>query len=382
MSNSKKILITLGDVGGIGPEIVIKALNSVKTEINPHDLCIVGSQDVFYKTALELGLSTPTGIEIINMPYDLTKLKMSEPTQESGKHSLLSLKKCCELAKEGFAKAIVTAPVSKKSLNMAGYHYSGQTEILKAFLSSGSLYKDINNNLQISDIKQHHFKGKIKKILSKLNRSNKLYGPEMLFIAGDLRVLLLTRHIKVAEIAQNLSIEKILASINTLKRSLEKDFNILNPKIALCGLNPHAGENGIFGLEEEYFLIPAIKKLRNKYSIDIEGPFPADTLWAKAAKSFMSNKKPEYDAYVACYHDQGLIPVKMLAMDTAVNTTINLPVIRTSPCHGTAYDIAGQNKADYRSMIEAINLAHKISSDKAFKTEEIIPICNQTSNIF
>lgn len=361
MENSKKILITLGDAGGIGPETVIKALNSVKTGIEFNDICIVGNEDIFFRTALELGLPAPKGIEVVNIPFDMSKLQYAKPTPENGKHSLLSLKKCCDLAKNGFARAIVTAPISKKSLNMAGYHYSGQTEILKEYLGSGHLYKKIVDSRQNNcSIKEN-----IKKIISRFKNTSKFYGPEMLFVAEELRVLLLTRHIKLSEISQNLNLEKIIGSIITLKLSLETDFNINEPKIALCGLNPHAGENGIFGLEEEYFLIPAVKQLREKYSVNIEGPFPADTLWAKAAKSYMSNKKPEYDAYIACYHDQGLIPVKMLAMDYAVNTTINLPVIRTSPCHGTAYDIAGKNKADYRSIIEAIKLANRLSSDKS-----------------
>lgn len=360
MSSNKKILITIGDIGGIGPEIVIKALNSVKTGIEYNDISIVGNEDILYQTALELGLPVPKGIDIVSIPVDKSKLKHGCSCQETGKHSLLSLKKSCELAKEGFARAIVTAPISKKSLNMAGYHYSGQTEVLKEMLGSGTLYK----NFAATQQNNHGLKDSIKQLLARFKNQNKMYGPEMLFVADNLRVLLLTRHIKLSEVSQNFNMEKILASIITLKLSLQMDFKIKEPKIALCGLNPHAGENGIFGLEEEYFLIPAVKQLREKYGVDIEGPFPADTLWAKAAKTYMSNEPPPYDAYIACYHDQGLIPIKMLAMDYAVNTTINLPVIRTSPCHGTAYDIAGKNKADYRSMIEAIKLANKLSSDK------------------
>jgi len=322
MRTTKKILITLGDVGGIGPEIVLKALNS----FDPGNVVVVGSSEVFYKTAYELDLSIPKNFEIVDIPFDFSKLKPGEPTPENGKHSMLSLIKCCELVKDNAARAIVTAPISKKSINMAGYNFSGQTEILKKLLKSKNA--------------------------------------EMLFVAGDLRVLLLTRHIKLADVANQLKIEKILASIITLVQSLESDFNIKNPKIALCALNPHAGEDGIFGLEEEYFLTPAIKQLVEKHSINVEGPFPSDTLWAKAAKAYFNGEKLPYDGYVACYHDQGLIPVKMLAMDTAVNMTINLPVIRTSPCHGTAYDIAGKNIADFQSMIEAIKLADSISSVK------------------
>lgn len=338
MTNTKKFLITLGDVGGIGPEIVIKALNSFKI----NDAVVVGSGEVFYKTAYELDLPIPNNIEIIDIPFDFLKQKIGEPTPESGKNAMLSLIKCCELAKDGDARAIITAPISKKAVNMAGYNFSGQTEILKKYLQESP----------------------IKRVLSSFNQQVRSNDPEMLFIAGNLRVMLLTRHIKLGEVPQNLKVDNILGSILALNNSLEEDFGIKNPKIALCALNPHAGEDGIFGLEEEYFLTPAINQLREKHSVDIEGPFPSDTLWAKAANAFHRGEKLQYDAYVACYHDQGLIPVKMLAMETAVNVTINLPVTRTSPCHGTAYDIAGKNIADFTSMVEAIKLAECISSVK------------------
>jgi len=338
MANNDKILVTLGDVGGIGPEVVIKALNS----FNPGNVVIVGNGEVFYKTAYEFDLSVPHNIEIIDIPFDFSKFKFAEPTQESGKHSMQSLIKCCEIAKEGNVRAIVTAPISKKAINMSGYHFSGQTEVLRKYLKGS----------------------KIKRVLSNLSCPVKMNEPEMLFVARDLRVMLITRHIKIGDVPGNLKTERILSSIITLNSSLEKDFNIFNPKIALCALNPHAGEEGILGMEEEYFLSPAVKQLREKYSIDIEGPFPADTLWARTAKPYLNNEKLPYNAYVACYHDQGLIPVKMLAMQEAVNMTINLPVLRTSPSHGTAYDIAGQNIANYNSMIESIKLADNISTVK------------------
>lgn len=316
---AKKLLITLGDAGGISAEIILKALNSIEIR----DIVVTGNKDILYKTSAETGLSVPPGIEIIDIPFDMTRFKQGIPTAESGKHSFMCLKKACELAKNGTIRAIITAPVSKKSLDMAGFHYSGQTEILKEFFSS---------------------------------------EPEMLFVAGELKVILLTRHIKLADVPQATTQEKIIECVLSLKHSLEKDFGISKPKIALCGLNPHAGENGLLGSEEENILIPAIKQLNEKHFIMAEGPFPADALWAKTGKAFLNNEKLPYSAYVACYHDQGLIPVKLLAMDSAVNVSINLPVIRASPCHGTAYDIAGQNKADCKSMIEAIKLADVISS--------------------
>lgn len=331
MTSNKKILITLGDVGGIGPEITLKAINA----FNPGNIVLVGSSEVYYKTAYELDLPVAQNVEIIDIPFDFSKLKQGEPTSESGKHSMLALIKSCELAKEGDVEAIVTAPISKKSINMAGYSFSGQTEVLKKYLKPS----------------------KIKRVFAKINQVDLQYKPEMLFVAGDLRVMLLTRHLKLEEVCFNLKKEKILESVLSLKNALENHFNIQNPKIAICALNPHAGENGILGMEEEYIFKPALMELKEKYSVSIDGPFPSDTLWAKTSQSYNRCEPLPYDAYIACYHDQGLIPVKMLAMDTAVNMTINLPVIRTSPSHGTAYDIAGKNIASYQSMVEAIKLA-------------------------
>ena len=326
MKKNEKIAITIGDVGGIGPEIIIKALNSPEIFVSPDEIMLIGNKDLFYSTTAELGLNLPQKIEIFDIPLDVSKIITRKPTVESGKHSFLALKTACEFASKGEVRAIVTAPTSKEAMNNAGYHYTGQTEILEKFLAgkSGS-------------------------------------NPEMLFVAENLRVMLLTRHIKLDSVASSLTIEGIIKSILALNKSLIKDFNLVKPRIAVCGLNPHAGENGLLGEEEDYLIKPALDKLINEHKIFIEGPFPADTLWAKAANAYIKGEDLPYDAYVACYHDQGFIPVKMLAMDKAVNTTINLSVIRTSPSHGTAYDIAGQNKANYQSMIEAINLANILS---------------------
>ena len=340
MKKTKKIAITIGDAGGIGPEIIIKALNSPEISALSCEFLLIGNKNLFYDTAAKLGLILPSSIEILDIPLDISKLIIGKPTLESGKHSFLALKEACKLAKNGLRaeteraisssqnaitriSAIVTAPLSKEAINKAGYHYTGQTEILEEFLKTGKNKK-----------------------------------PEMLFVAENLRVMLLTRHVKIGSVPSILTIEGILKSILALNTSLIKDFKLIKPKIAVCGLNPHAGENGLLGNEEDYLIKPALDKLKNKYEIDVEGPFPADTLWAKAANAYLKNEALPYDAYVACYHAQGLIPVKMLAMDKAVNTTINLAVIRTSPSHGTAYDIAGQDKANYQSMIESIKLAN------------------------
>lgn len=349
IENSKKIAITIGDAGGVGPEIIIKAFNSPGIVASPENFLIIGSRNLLSMTAIDLGYKLPANVEMLDIPFDMSKFVLGKPSLESGKHSFLALKKTSELAKNQEIRAVVTAPTSKEAINSAGYHFSGQTEILEEYLKIK---------------KSPGIKNKIKKIIPEIikNKGKKLQ-PEMLFVARDLRVLLLTRHIKIDSVPSSLTQKGIVKSIFALNNSLVKDFKLTNPRIAVCALNPHAGENGLFGLEEEYIIKPAMEKLRKKYGINVEGPFSADALWAKTAETYFKKEPLPYDAYTVCYHDQGLIPVKMLAMDKAVNTTINLSIIRTSPCHGTAYDIAGQNRANCQSMIEAINLADALSSD-------------------
>lgn len=324
MIKNKKIAITMGDPAGIGSEIIIKALNSLgyKSE----DYLLIGNKDIFYKTAADIKQNLDKNIEIIDIPCDISKINIGEPGIESGKLSFKALEMACQLANDKEINAIVTAPVSKKAINMAGYHYSGQTEILQKYLK---------NNISNAQA-------------------------EMLFVSRDFRVLLLTRHVKLTEVSKRLNIDNIINSICALNKSLRKDFGVKNPVMAICSLNPHAGEDGLLGSEEQEIIIPALNRLKDSFKINIEGPFPSDTMWLKAAKPCFESRQQPYDAYIACYHDQGLIPVKLLAMDSAVNITINLSVIRTSPCHGTAYDIAGKNTANPNSMKAAIQQAYTI----------------------
>lgn len=305
--NNKKIAITLGDFNGIGPEIVVKALN--KLNLPNNEVLIIGA-----KTLLN-GLNQD--YETIEIPYATNWQKYGQETKEAGEFSFQCLKKVCELAKNNKLKGIVTAPVSKNALNLAGHSFSGQTEILEKYLSN-----PVNDEIA-----------------------------EMVFVSNDFRVLLLTRHValKDVKITKKILVEKV----KRINRVLKINFNIETPKIALCSLNPHAGESGLLGNEEIKEFTPALQELRN-IGINITNPLPADTLFVKAAKAFMENKQQPYDIYCACYHDQGLIPIKMLAMDNAVNMTAGLNILRTSPAHGTAYDIAGKNIADESSMICAI----------------------------
>ena len=175
----------------------------------------------------------------------------------------------------------------------------------------------------------------------------------MLFVSKDFRVLLLTRHLPLKDVSKTLTKEFIIEKIERLRSHFQNSLNIQKPSFALCALNPHAGENGLLGDEEEKIMLPAIEAVRYR-GINITNPLPADTLFVKGIQNYLNNKKMPYDCYIACYHDQGLIPIKSAASKKTVNMTIGLDIIRTSPSHGTAFDIAGKNIANPESMIEAI----------------------------
>lgn len=306
-----KIAITTGDPNGIGAEITIKALN--KLGLNPDNIVLVSNRKI-----LDFYGKLDKEYEIIEIPFN-SEIKVGEVTKESGEFSFQSVKKACEIG----AKAIVTAPVAKNALYLAGHKYNGQTEILQKYLA---------HNGQLA---------------------------EMLFLAEDFRVLLLTRHVALKDI--NLTKDVVVEKVLNLKDFFNQHFGIKNPRFALCGFNPHAGEDGILGQEEIEILIPAVNELRHK-GINITKPLPADTLFVDAAREYLATTfgekfettRPTYDCYIANYHDQGLIPIKTVAGDKTVNMTIGLDVIRTSPGHGTAFDIAGKNIADETGMIEAI----------------------------
>lgn len=290
----RKIAITTGDPNGIGAEITIKALNHLN--LTPDMVVLVSNRKV-----LDFYGELNCAYEVIEIPYD-AKIKPGELSKDAGEFSFQSVKKACEIG----ADAIVTAPVAKNALYLAGHKFNGQTEILQKYLA---------HDKQLA---------------------------EMLFVAGKFRVLLLTRHVALKDI--NLTKEIVVEKISNLKYFFEKKLGIVNPKFALCGFNPHAGEDGILGREEIEILIPAVEILRNN-GVNITNPLPADTLFIKAL---------DYDCCIANYHDQGLIPIKTVAGDKTVNMTIGLDIIRTSPGHGTAFDIAGKNIANPTGMIEAI----------------------------
>jgi len=289
-----KIAITTGDPNGIGAEITIKALN--KLNLPPDNFVLISNKKI-----LDFYGKLNNDYEIIEIPYE-GKINCGKITKEAGEFSFQSVKLACKIAPQ----AIITAPVAKEAMHLAGHKFNGQTEILQKYLAH-------DNQLA-----------------------------EMLFVAGNFRVLLLTRHIPLKEI--NITKELVIEKVTNLQKHFENNLNITKPKFALCGFNPHSGENGILGKEEIEILQPAVDELRLK-GINITNPLPADTLFARYAN---------YDCIIANYHDQGLIPIKTLAGNKTVNMTIGLDIIRTSPGHGTAFDIAGKNIADETGMIEAI----------------------------
>ncbi len=296
-----KIIITTGDPNGIGAEITVKALN--KLDLPVSDVVLISNKKI-----LNFYGKLDKNYEIIEIPYETSDILPGKITAEAGEFSFQALKKACEIK----GRAIVTAPVAKNALHLAGHNFNGQTEILQEYLAhDGQL-------------------------------------AEMLFVAGNFRVLLLTRHCALKEVT--LTKQMVIEKVANLRGFFIEKLGIQKPKFALCGFNPHAGEDGILGREEIEILQPAVDVLRKK-GVDITNPLPADTL-------FVNYFKGSYDCYIANYHDQGLIPIKTVAGSKTVNMTIGLDVIRTSPGHGTAFDIAGKNIADETGMIEAIKAVY------------------------
>ena len=300
---SEKIAILTGDPNGIGAEITIKALNLLN--LPSKDIVIISNNKIINSYG-----KLNNNYEIVEIDYK-HKIEPGKISAEAGDFAFRCLQKACEIK----PKFIVTAPTSKESMHLAGHKFNGQTEVLEHFLARNG------------------------------------QKAEMLFVAKDFRVLLLTRHLALKNIT--LTKELILEKVERLRSHFQNKLNINKPSFALCALNPHAGENGIIGTEEDDIMIPAVEALRNR-GINITNPLPADTIFTDAVQGYIKNTTPPYDCYIACYHDQGLIPIKSVAGENTVNMTIGLDIIRTSPSHGTAFDIAGKNVANPNSMIEAI----------------------------
>ncbi len=336
MENRKiRVGITHGDINGVGYEVILKTFSDPAML----ELCtpvIYGSPKVaaYHRKAMEI----PTNFSIVNTAEDAQdgrvnvvncieeelKVELSKPTPEAGKAALTALERALADYRAGLFDVLVTAPINKHTIQSDTFHFPGHTEYIEERVGDGQ------------------------KAL-------------MILLKGDFRVALVTGHVPVRDIAGMLTKELIMEKMEIFHQSLKKDFGIDNPRIAVFSLNPHAGDHGLLGTEEEEIIIPAMKEMIAK-GVQCFGPYPAD--------GFMgSGNYTHFDGILAMYHDQGLAPFKALAMDEGVNFTAGLPIVRTSPAHGTAYDIAGKGVASEDSFRQAVYVAMDVFRNRAWEKE-------------
>ena len=337
METEKIIIgITHGDINGIGYEVILKTLADSRM-LETFVPVIYGSSKVaaYHRKNLDiqgLNLNVVNTIEeintkrvnIVNCVDDEIKVELGTSTEEAGKAALIALERATEDLKKGALQALVTAPINKKNIQSATFKFPGHTEYLEKKFGSET--------------------------------------PALMMLVNDvMRVAVVTGHIPVNSIVAELTEKLIVDKLIVLNKSLKKDFSIGRPRIAVLGLNPHAGDEGVIGNEEKTVIIPAMKKA-DELGIICSGPYPADGF-------FGSGNFGKFDAVLAMYHDQGLIAFKTVSMDTGVNYTAGLPVIRTSPDHGTAYDIAGKNTASEESFRQALYMAYDVYQNRAWNEE-------------
>lgn len=331
------VAITVGDFNGIGPEVTLKSIVGpvVRRSCQP---LLVGPLEIFESNASRLKIKlkfqpftpplagkTSGSIPVVNLGIFHSKdIQSGKLSPIAGTAAGLALHKGVELCLRGEAAALVTAPVSKSALNLAGYAYPGQTELLGELTESPHV--------------------------------------TMMLVSTSLRVGLATTHVAIRDVGASLSIEKVFQAIMVVNNSLRQDFGMRNPKVAVLALNPHGGEGGLFGMEDERIVKPAIELAKTQH-VRASGPFSSDAF-------FGTRYDKAFDAVVAMYHDQGLIPLKLLSFGKAVNFSAGLRIVRTSPDHGTAFDIAGKGVANPSSMIEAIRLAAEIGGRRLRKSME------------
>ena len=336
-----RLVLTLGDPAGIGAEVILKALADPEVTQNC-DVVVVGSKNLLAKTYKNINKNTGNSLALVN-PADLSIVDLPNVGEiitgvgntASGAASFAYMQYAISQTLAGEFDGIVTGPIAKSAWKAAGYNYPGQTELLAERAG--------------------------------VERFGMLFVGRSPFTGWTLRALLATTHIPLCQVADTLTPELLTKKLDLLVECLENDFGIKNGRIAIAGLNPHSGEMGQLGTEEIDWLIPWLESERQKRPhLQLEGPIPPDTMWVKPGMAWYGNSpvKTPADAYLALYHDQGLIPVKLMAFDRAVNTTIGLPFVRTSPDHGTAFDIAGKGIADATSMKAAINLAVELVKQK------------------
>lgn len=320
MSEKIKVGISIGDVNGIGMEVIIKSLLNPRlfnfftpivygsSKVAAYHRKVLGVQDFNFHIIDTPEATHAKRANLINCWEEEVSITLGEENEIGGKYAFLSLERAMEDLKKGKIDVLVTAPINKNNIQQEKFHFPGHTEYLQEATKS-------KNSL-------------------------------MFMLCEDLRVGVVTGHIPLSEVAKNITEEAILSKLELMNESLIMDFWIQKPKIAVLGLNPHAGDNGLIGKEDKEIIAPALEKALEKGLLAF-GPYPAD--------GFFTNRTyKKFDAVLAMYHDQGLIPFKQVANRKGVNFTAGLPVVRTSPDHGTGFDIAGKNKASEESFLEAI----------------------------
>lgn len=330
---AKNVLaVTMGDPAGIGPDIALAAWQA-RNALPP--FVLVGDPDILAARADRLGLDVPLKVcepggdvaEVFPQALPILPVPLAAPVEAGvpAKHSaaavIAAIEKGVDLLYARAASALVTNPINKALLLEGGFSHPGHTEFL-------------------GELARRHGDGAF---------------PVMMLASDELRVVPATVHIPLRSVPGALSEALILRTIDVTAQSLKRQFGIASPRIAVTGLNPHAGESGAIGREEIEFIVPAIEKAQERGMADVSGPYPADTI-------FQERLRQSYDAVITMYHDQALVPIKTLAFDRAVNLTLGLPFIRTSPDHGTAYDLAGTGRANPGSLIAAIRLAGRLAA--------------------
>lgn len=325
-----RIGFTHGDINGIGYEIIIKTLTDPRifemvtpivfgnSKVASYHKKTLDVKDFNFNLIKRVDLANPKRPNIINIDEREIKIDLGTSTKIAGEMAWLSLKAAVETIDKFDIDAIVTAPINKKNIQSSSFQFNGHTE----FFASHYGVKDYL----------------------------------MLMVSGNLRIGVITGHIPISEVSSAINEQLILRKIRILESSLKRDFAIQRPKIAILGLNPHASDNGLIGTEEEKIIIPAIQQAFEE-GILVYGPYPADGF-------FGSSNYRKFDGILAMYHDQGMIPFKAMAFESGVNYTAGLPIVRTSPAHGTAYDIAGKDKADSTSIQAAVYLACDIFKNR------------------
>jgi len=332
--NRVRLVIPIGDPAGIGAEVILKALSDT-TVTEGADMTIVGSQSqlqqIYRRLSPICDLVNPSQLNVLDIQLDSDleqQICLGVGNAASGEASFRYLEAAIAHTLAGKFEAIVTAPIAKSAWKAAGHSYPGQTELLAD-------------------------KAGVK-------RFGMLFVARSPYTGWILRTLLATTHIPLRDVADALTPELMTLKLELLIETLQQEFGIEQPQIAIAGLNPHSGEQGQLGREEHDWLFDWLEQMRDRFpQAQLDGLIPPDTLWVKPGQAWYGANSPmvAHDGYLALYHDQGLIPVKLMAFDRAVNTSIGLPFVRTSPDHGTAFDIAGKGMADATSFKAAIQLA-------------------------